>query len=56
MTTVIIIKLIALVLAIAYGITIIGKIHHKQGIPATIIYIEAISLVAFLAIQFKLYL
>jgi len=51
----IIIKLIALVIAIAYGITIIGKVRYKQAVNTAIIYIEAISIVTFLALQFKLY-
>ena len=55
MDILIIVKLIALVLTIAYGIAIIGKIHYKHFVNSVIIFIEAISLVTFLAIQFKLY-
>jgi hypothetical protein len=52
----IIIKLIALVIAIMYGIIIVGKLRNKQGIYGGVIVLEAIAIVVFLTIQFKLYL
>jgi len=55
MTILMIIKLIALVIAIMYGITIIGSLRNKQGVHGSVIVLEAISLVTFLTLQFKLY-
>ena len=55
MTVLIIIKLIALAIAIMYGITIVGSLRNKQGVYSGVIVLEAISLVTFLALQFKLY-
>lgn len=51
----IIIKLLALVIAITYGISIIGRIRYGQGISSQMMLLEAISLVTFLTIQFQLY-
>lgn len=55
MNTLIIIKLISLVIAVWYSISIIGNLINKASISALILFIQAISLVTFLTIQFKLY-
>ena len=55
MDTLIWIKLISLVIAIWFSIVIVAKIIYKQNVTQLTFMIHAVSLVAFLTIQFRLY-
>lgn len=51
----IIFKFISLVLAIWFSIINFGSLAHKQNVPMINLLIQALSIAAFVFIQFKLF-
>lgn len=55
MTLLTFIKLVALVFAIMFTTVNFGKMFRGHGVPSMNFLIQSVSIVVFIAIQFKLY-